>query len=136
MASLAAHRRDTLVYEARSADSVRDVFAASSERMRGLVQFDASVWLACDPAYQLPTAPTRSENIGFVGGHDGCLRLWELEFFLEDVNLYRDVARAATPARALREVTDDRPARSARYREFLKPNGLGDELRAAMRVDS
>src|SRR3954468_17588898 len=91
MASVAAYHRDTLVDEARAADSVRDVFAASSERMRGLVQFDASVWLACDPAYQLPTAPTRSENMDFVGGSDGCLRLWELEFFHEDVNLFRDV---------------------------------------------
>jgi DNA-binding CsgD family transcriptional regulator len=135
MSSMLAYRRDALVSRAREAGSVREVFTSGAERMHALVQFDAAVWLACDPAYQLPTAPTRSENLGFVGGSDGCLRLWQLEFFMEDVNLYRDVARAPVPARALREATRDRPARSARYREFLRPNGLGDELRAALRVD-
>src|SRR3954451_23806464 len=109
MAYVAAHHSDTLVYEARAADSVRDVFAASSERMRELVQFDASGWLACDPAYQLPTPPTRSENMEFVGGSDGGVRLWELEFFLEHVNLSRDVARPDTPPRGLREASGDRP---------------------------
>jgi DNA-binding CsgD family transcriptional regulator len=132
---MVAHRRETLIDRAGEAGSVREVFAAASERMRGLVPFDAAVWLASDPATSLPTAPTRSENMGFVGGSDGCLRLWELEFFAEDVNLYCDVARAPTPARALREATSDRPARSARYREFLRPNGLDDELRAVLRVD-
>jgi DNA-binding CsgD family transcriptional regulator len=134
MDSTIAYRRDALVDGAREAGSVREVFARASERMRRLVPFDAAVWLACDPAYHLPTAPTRSENMGFVGGSEGCLRLWELEFFAEDVNLYRDVARAATPARSLREASGDRPARSARYREFLRPNGLGDELRGALRA--
>jgi DNA-binding CsgD family transcriptional regulator len=100
-----------------------------------LIEYDAAVWLATDPATSLPTAPTRSENMGFVGGSDGCLRLWELEFLVEDVNLYRDVERAATPARSLHEATSDHPASSARYREFLRPNGLDDELRAALRVD-
>jgi DNA-binding CsgD family transcriptional regulator len=135
MTSTTVHHRDALVERARAAGSVRDVFAAASERLRRLVAFDAAVWLAVDPAYQLPTAPTRSENMGFVGGSDGCLRLWELEFFLEDVNRYHDVCRSPMPARGLREATDDRPARSARYREFMRPNGLGDELRAVLRVD-
>jgi DNA-binding CsgD family transcriptional regulator len=135
MNSMLAYRRDALVDHAREAGSVREVFASGAERMRPLLQFDAAVWLACDPAYQLPTAPTRSENMDFVGGSDGCLRLWELEFFMEDVNLYRDLAQAQTPARSLRDATHDRPARSARYREFLRPNGLSDELRAALRVD-
>jgi DNA-binding CsgD family transcriptional regulator len=135
MSSMVAHHRDALIDRAHDAESVREVFAAASERLRRLVQFDASVWLAADPATSLPTAPTRSENMGFVGGSDGCLRLWELEFFFEDVNLYRDLARTATPARGLLESTGDRPARSTRYREFLEPNGLDDELRAVMRVD-
>jgi hypothetical protein len=134
MSSTLTYRRDALITEARDAGNVREVFAAASERLGRLVQFDSAVWLACDPAYHLPTAPTRTENIGFVRGADGCLRVWELEFFLEDVNLYRDLARAAAPARGLRQATGDRPARSARYREFLQPNGIEDELRAALRA--
>jgi DNA-binding CsgD family transcriptional regulator len=134
MASNVAHHRDALIDRTREAGSVREVFAAASQHMRRLVQFDAAVWLATDPATNLPTAPTRSESMDFVGGPDGCLRLWELEFFLEDVSLYRDVGRADTPARGMRAATDDHPARSARYREFMKPNGLEDELRAVLRT--
>jgi DNA-binding CsgD family transcriptional regulator len=135
MSSAAVHHREVLVDRARDAGNVLDLFAAASDRLPELVQFDAAVWLASDPATSLPTAPTRSENMGFVGGSDGCLRLWELEFFVEDVSPYRDIARAVTPASALRAETGDRPARSARFREFLEPNGLHDELRAVLRVD-
>jgi hypothetical protein len=53
-----------------------------------------------------------------------CMRIWEHEFLVEDVNLYSDLARAPVPAGALRVTTADRPARSARFREFLGP-GLG-----------
>jgi hypothetical protein len=83
----------------------------------------------------LPTAPTRSENIGPIGGPDSCLRAWELELLVDDVNLYRDLARADTPARGLRQVTHDQPAHSPRYRELLRPNGFDDEMRAVARVD-
>jgi DNA-binding CsgD family transcriptional regulator len=124
-----------LIERAGRAGSVRDVFAAASERLRRLVPFDAAVWLSTDPATNLPTAPTRAENMGHFGGGDACARLWELEFQVEDVNLYHDLARAGTPAAGLQAATDGRPARSARYREFVRPHGFGDELRAVMRVD-
>ena len=39
------------------------------------------------------------------------------------------------PAGALRLATRERPARSARYRDFLRPHGFDDELRAVMRTD-
>ena len=69
------------------------------------------------------------------GGADACRRLWELEFLVEDVNLYRDLARSEQPAAGLRMSTEDRPARSARYRHLVQPSGFADELRAALRVD-
>jgi DNA-binding CsgD family transcriptional regulator len=124
-----------LIDRAAAADGVREVFAAASTRLRRLVPFDSAAWLATDPATSLPTSPTRVENMGHFGGHDSCLRLWELEFLVEDVNLYSDLARAPSPAGALRVATDDRPARSTRYREILGPNGVGDELRAVLRAD-
>jgi DNA-binding CsgD family transcriptional regulator len=136
-AAVASHHRTELIERAGRAGSVRELFAAASERLQRLVAFDAAVWLATDPATNLPTAPARSENLGHIcrGDGDSCLRVWELEFLVEDVNLYRDLARAEVPAGGLRIATRDRPARSPRYREYLRPNGFDDELRAVMRVD-
>jgi DNA-binding CsgD family transcriptional regulator len=129
--------RRELIERARQAGSVRELFRAASGGLQRLVPFDACVWLATDPATNLPTAPSRSENLGDLCRGDGqsCLRVWELEFLVEDVNLYRDLARAETPAGGLRLATRDRPSRSPRFREFLRPNGFDDELRAVLRVD-
>ena len=113
-----------------------DLFAAASPRLRRLVPSDAAVWLALDPATALPTTPTPAENLSHAcHGGVACLRVWELEFLVEDVNLFRDLTHSERPAAALRLSTDDRPARSARFREFMEPAGFGDELRAVLRVD-
>jgi DNA-binding CsgD family transcriptional regulator len=126
--------RDQLLTRIGDANTVSELFAAASERLRRLVPYDAAVWLAVDPATGLPTSPTRSENIADFGVGD-CLRGWELEFMVEDVNLYRALAQAETPAAGLREATGGIPGRSARYREVLQPRGIEDELRAVFRVD-
>jgi DNA-binding CsgD family transcriptional regulator len=130
-------RREELVERAAGAPDVSGLFAAASVRLRRLVPYDAAVWMAFDPATTLPTAPTRAENLGHVCKRDGhsCVRVWELELLADDVNQYRHLARAATPAAGLRLATDDRPTRSVRYREFMRPNGYDDELRAVLRVD-
>jgi DNA-binding CsgD family transcriptional regulator len=129
-------RRAELIERAGAAPGVRELFEAVSTRLRRLVAFDAAVWLATDPATGLPTAPARSENMRHAcKGSGDCMRVWENEFLVDDVNLYRDLARAETPAGGLRLATGDKPARSARYREFMRPNGFGDELRAVLRVD-
>jgi DNA-binding CsgD family transcriptional regulator len=132
-----AHHRDSLIERAAQAPGIAELFEVASERLKRLVPFDGAVWLTTDPATGLPTAPTRSENVGHVcrGDIHSCLRVWEDEFLVEDVNQYRDLARAELPAAGLRVTTHDRPARSARYRELLRPSGFEDELRAVMRVD-
>jgi DNA-binding CsgD family transcriptional regulator len=53
---------------------------------------------------------------------------------VDDALLFRDVARSAAGVATLYAATGDRPATSARYREYLAPQGYGDELRAAFRV--
>ncbi|OHV43969.1 hypothetical protein BBK14_10275 [Parafrankia soli] len=53
---------------------------------------------------------------------------------MEDLPLFRDVARSEAGAATLYAVTDDQPARSTRWREFIAPQGYGDELRAAFRL--
>ena len=129
------HHREALIERAAEAAGVRELFAAASPRLRRLVPFDAAAWLAVDPATTLPTAPTRAENLDDFGGHDACVRLWQLEYEVEDVNPYRALARAEVPAAGLRMATDGEPGRSARYRELLRPCGYADELRAVLRVD-
>jgi DNA-binding CsgD family transcriptional regulator len=54
---------------------------------------------------------------------------------VEDAILFRDVARSDAGVATLYEATDDHPARSTRYREFLLPQGYEDELRAAFRIN-
>jgi DNA-binding CsgD family transcriptional regulator len=126
--------RDRLIARAAEAQGVGDLFATASQRLGRLVPFDAAVWVATDPATGLPTAPTRTENMGHFG-IDSCLRGWELEFMVEDVNLYSSLAQAEQPAAGLRQATGDRPARSPRYRGLVQPHGFGDELRGVLRAD-
>jgi DNA-binding NarL/FixJ family response regulator len=133
VAPTAAHARDELVHRATSAKSVRELFRVASKRLRRLVPFDAAVWVGCDPATGLPTAPTRTENMNHFG-LDACMRGWELEFMVEDVNLYSTLAHAGAPAAGLRQATGDRPTRSPRFRDVVKPHGFGDELRGVLRV--
>jgi DNA-binding CsgD family transcriptional regulator len=132
--SAIADGRRQLLQRADEAQTVSELFATASERLRRLVPFDAAVWLACDPGTGLPTVPTRTENLSEFG-FEACLRGWELEFTIEDVNLYHALARARMPAGGLRLATDDRPARSPRYRELVRPHGFDDELRGVLRAD-
>lgn len=111
-------------------DSSEELFAQTSERLRRLVPFDGSGWFATDPATVLATTPVRVENI--ENGH--CESFWERECLVEDAILFRDLARSEAGVATLYDATGDQPARSARYREFLAPQGYGDELRAAFRV--
>ena len=127
--------REDFIASVERASNVRDVFAAASSRLRRLVPFDAAVWMGTDPATTLPTSPTRAENLVVHGGTSGCLAQWEREFLVEDVNLFGDLAREPVPAGALHLATRECPARSARYRDFLRPHGFDDELRAVMRTD-
>jgi DNA-binding CsgD family transcriptional regulator len=129
-----AYHRDLLIERALEADSVSALFGDASRRLKRLLPFDAALWVATDPATALPTAPTLAENVRHADART-CLAFWEHEFLNEDVNLFRNLARADTPVATLRRATRDRPARSGRYREVVRPVGFGDELRAVLRVD-
>src|SRR5215218_6939564 len=126
-------RRDELVLAVQRVDDAVAVFGAASARLRRLVPFDAAVWLTTDPGTGLPTAPTLADNLELDGDREQCSAMWRREFLVADVNLYRDLARAEVPAAALRATVAD-PGQSARYREFLDPQGFSDELRAVLRV--
>jgi DNA-binding CsgD family transcriptional regulator len=112
-----------------SADA-ETVFDELAGRLGRFVPFDASIFFATDPATVLATCPARIDGVANNQCHD----YWQREFFVEDVNLFRDLAHAPRPAGTVWSATDGLPARSARYREFLRPEGYGDELRVAFRV--
>jgi len=113
-----------------SAAGSETVFDELAARLERFVPFDASIFFATDPATVLATCPARIDGVA----NNQCLAYWHREFIVEDVNLFRDLARASRPTGTLWSATDGLPGRSARYREFLRPEGYGDELRVAFRV--
>jgi hypothetical protein len=58
-------------------------------------------------------------------------RYLDNEFRIDDVNKFRDLARASRPVVTLDNATDGDWSASPRYREIMAPSGHGDELRAA-----
>lgn len=121
-----------LVQHAHRGRNVAEVFAEASRRLHRLVPFEGGGWLATDPATGLPTAPSRIERIGPTDA-ESCLEVWRHELTMDDVNHFRQLASAATPAAALRASTPDVEV-SPRYRHLLRPLGVDDELRAVLRV--
>jgi DNA-binding CsgD family transcriptional regulator len=131
MGAPAVERRlDALVRSLDSTEDGESLLADVSTRLREIVPFDSAAWFGTDPATVLPTLPVRVENV--EAGH--CESYWDREFRVEDVLLYRDLTRSPGGAATLYDVTGDNPARSARYREFIAPQGYGDELRAVFKV--
>ena len=123
-------RIDAIADACRGEAPPERLFPEVADRLRGVLPFDGGTWFATDPATVLPTAPAHIENID--AGH--CETFWDREARVEDAILFRDLARSADGHGTLYDTTEHRPARSARYREFIEPQGYGDELRATFRV--
>lgn len=124
-------RRAELVRRTAAATSVTEVFSAASEQLHGLIPHGAAAWLMADPATGLPSAPSHLDD--FTAPFEVCTEHWHREFVEPDVNHFRRLARAELPAAALRATTTD-PGRSARFRSFMRPLGLADELRWVLRA--
>ena len=123
-------RIDALTRTCRAADSELALFDGVSHRLRKLIPFDGAAWFATDPTTLLGTSAVRVENID----PGQCESYWEREYLVEDDLLFRDVARSAQGVGTLYDATGNQPGRSARYREYLVPQGYGDQLRAAFRL--
>ena len=100
-----------------------------SGELRRFVPHDASMWFGVDPVTMIATEPSRVEGLDAAL----CGTFWHLEFHEQDTALFADLA-AGDAVSAMRHSLDDRPARSIRYRDFMKPQGFGDELRGAFRA--
>lgn len=131
MTTPARHAKVAMLSDIAAAPDPHTLFADTSTRLRRIVPFDAAVWVATDPINGLTTAPVRVENL-----HEGgCGTYWESELFAEHVNRFRDLVHAPVPVVGLQAATGRNPARSPLYRNFMRPRGLEDELRAVFRVD-
>ncbi len=115
--------------EARAA-TVDAFFADLSAEVEKVVPFDGAMWFGVDPSTLLALTPSRVQNMD----SSLCWPFWHAEFHANDALLFRDLARQTRPAGSLRLATGGRPVRSARYRDFMAPQGYDDEARVAFRT--
>ena len=114
---------------ARAADADELLEGVATEIGKA-VPYDGAMWFGLDPTTLLAVSPARMEHLD-----DGyCSTFWFGEFHEQDANLFADLARGGASAATLRSATSDRPMRSARYRDFLQPQGYDDELRVVFRT--
>ncbi|HZU14829.1 MAG TPA: helix-turn-helix transcriptional regulator [Chloroflexota bacterium] len=92
--------------------------------LRSVVPFDHACWHSMDPATQLLTGAVK-ENLADDP------RNVRYEFSVEDVNKFSFLARSASPVGVLSEATHGHMIQSPRFRDLLRPAGIGWELRAA-----
>jgi DNA-binding CsgD family transcriptional regulator len=94
-----------------------------------LMPADAVWWASADPATLLFTSAYR---VGLPV--DSGPYFVDNEFLADDVNKWTVLARDRAGVRSLGDATAGRYAESARYRDVFQPLGLGDELRAVLRI--
>jgi DNA-binding CsgD family transcriptional regulator len=112
-----------------AASTPDELLESLSDELHRLVPHDGAGWFAVDPVTMLASAPSRVE--GLDAGM--CDTFWHLEFHEQDTGLFHRLARGEGAA-ALRLSLDDCPARSARYRDFMQPQGYDDELRGVFQT--
>ena len=100
------------------------------DRLQGQIGFDGGFFATVDPASLLYTSAIRRDM-----PPEASAEFIRTEFGELDVNQLRYLARATSPVGWLDEATGGRRTNSLRYREAMRPFGLGDELRMALRVD-
>jgi DNA-binding CsgD family transcriptional regulator len=96
----------------------------AGEAVRRAVPFDHACWHTVDPGSMLFTGVTKDSLEDEV-------RLPYHEYALADVNQWADLARRPLPVGVLSDATAGQPGRSPRYRELLRPRGIGAEVRVA-----
>jgi DNA-binding CsgD family transcriptional regulator len=108
----------------------RTLMTETIKHLRTLMAIDASFFATVDPATLLFTGSVADDILLRVTP-----QFLVNEFLQDDVNAFRALAREPHPVGYLDAATQHQMERSPRYRDILAPLALGDELRAALRVD-
>jgi DNA-binding CsgD family transcriptional regulator len=95
-------------------------------RLARVVPADGYCLATADPA---TVVMTRHVTAGVPRGE--AWRLYRNEYGEADFSKHSDLARGARPVRILERETEGEPERSPRYRDLIRPMGMGHELRAA-----
>jgi DNA-binding CsgD family transcriptional regulator len=97
------------------------------QRLRRAVPFDAFWCATADPATLLFSGVVMDPTL-----QPAVAAMVTNELLESDVNKFVHLARGGRPVNTLYTATEGEPARSARYRDILRPMGLGNELRAVL----
>ena len=97
--------------------------------LRRLMPVDAAFFATADPGTLLFTGALSEEPLQAAAS-----RFLDNEFGGEDVNTFVSLATSGSPVASLDGATHHERLSSLRYREILRPLGLGDELRAALSI--
>jgi DNA-binding CsgD family transcriptional regulator len=131
-ASSRRHARSEILRLVHRGLGVEGFALAAARALHPAVSFDGFCMLTIDPATLLPT----SEVVEHGLPEAALGRMAEIEVGEVDFNKFAELARAGLPAASLSGATHGQLDRSLRQRELRRPNGLGDELRAALVADS
>jgi DNA-binding CsgD family transcriptional regulator len=99
------------------------------QRLRTIIDIDAAFFATVDPATMLFTSAVSEEPLV-----DAAILFLDNELDGRDVNRFIDVAADPVGVRSLDGATNRVREDSARYTTIMRPLGLGDELRAALRT--
>ena len=120
--------RGDLVRLLHRGPDVRDFTLGATRILRRAVPFDGFCLLTMDPATLLPTGEVVENGLPDAARP----RMTEIELREDDFNKFATLARMPRPAASLSEATGGDLDRSVRHRDLKRPNGFGDELRAAL----
>ncbi|HEX5614437.1 MAG TPA: helix-turn-helix transcriptional regulator [Acidimicrobiia bacterium] len=121
---------DAVERAVRRAGTADELLEGLATEVRRAIPYDGAMWFGVDPSTLLAVAPARMEALD----EGYCQPFWDGEFHEHDANLFTDLARTDVPAATLFHATDGQPLRSARYRNFIRPQGYDDELRSVFRT--
>lgn len=98
-------------------------------RLRSVLRVDAAFVATVDPATLLFTSASSEDPL-----IEAAPLFLANELGGRDVNRFTDLAVDAVPVRSLDQVTDGHRDESLRHAAIMRPLGLGDELRVALRT--